>query len=82
MDEADVKAKLVSGELILVSKTNGKSAVWNRFSVIVTVEAKKEIGFVQCHDCKMILRYHSGKNGTTTLARHNCTGTARPVPVS
>ena len=46
-----MKDKLDSGELILFSKTNGESVVWNRFSVIVTAEATKEIGFVQCHDC-------------------------------
>ena len=51
MDEADMKDKIDSGELILVSKINGKSVVWSRFSVIVKAEATKEIGFVQCRDC-------------------------------
>ena len=76
MDEEDLQPKIDGGQLILVPKSHGKSAVWNRFSIIVTVEEKKEVGFVQCSDSKMFIRYKSGKNGTSTLARYNCTGTA------
>jgi hypothetical protein len=46
MDEANLEDKLASGELILVSKTNGKSVIWNTFSVLVTAEEKK-VGYVQ-----------------------------------
>jgi hypothetical protein len=71
-DALTVKAKLISGELKTVAKKNCSSAVWNTFSLVVIAESSIEVGFVECKLCRFLIRYRSGKNGTSTLNRHKC----------
>ncbi len=69
-DISSIKQKIVSKELQLKAKVNGKSNVWQSF--VLVCDGEKELDYVACKQCNHVLCYIKGKTGTSTMSKHKC----------
>ncbi|KAH6939700.1 hypothetical protein HPB50_020936 [Hyalomma asiaticum] len=68
----DLRAAVEGGRRKLVRKSDAKSAVWDKFDLVVDSATLAPVGYVRCMACKAFLVYDSSKSGTSHLQRHPC----------
>jgi hypothetical protein len=81
--KASVLQHLAEGRLVATRHHkvgfSGTSGVWARFSLLVRPYSQEPVGFVQCNGCQGVLRYDSHRTGTSSLKRHRCVQSLKPV---
>lgn len=68
----DLRGAVEGGRRKLVRKSDAKSAVWDKFDLVVDSATLAPVGYVRCMACQAFLVYDSSKSGTSHLQRHPC----------
>lgn len=68
----EVQVRLDSGECVTRHRQGASSEVWNLFKEVVYANNCDFTGYVQCEECKWLLRFHGQLTGTSHMRRHKC----------
>ena len=68
----EVQARLDNGECVTRQRQGASSEVWTLFQEVVYANNYDFTGYVQCTECKWLLRFHGQLTGTSHMRRHKC----------